>query len=105
MCVRVCGSIFLHVCVCVCACVQLAQTKATIGFLYGGYRLSVWWFEMIDLIQKLLLTSVLAFFPSDSQLAVGMVIAVLFLIALLNTNPYIRGVRRFASLFLSCLSR
>lgn len=66
------------------------RVKAQIGFLYGGYRKDVWWFEIADSIHKLTLTSMLAFFPRDSQLPVGMSVAILYLIVLLQVDPYIR---------------
>lgn len=69
---------------------QEDRVKAQIGFLYGGYRNDVWWFEIADSIHKLFLTSVLAFFPRDSQLPVGMSAAIVYLMILLRINPYIR---------------
>jgi len=65
-------------------------TKAAIGILYAGYRLDTWFFEMVDMIHKLFLTSLLGFFPLYMQLPCGMVYAWLYLIIVLRTNPYIR---------------
>lgn len=48
------------------------------------------WFELIDTFHKLLLTSVLAFFPREAQLSVGMAIAVIYMVVLLRENPYLR---------------
>jgi len=69
---------------------HLDTTKAAIGFLYAGYRLSAWWFELVDMLHKLFLTSLLDFFPTDAQLPLGMCIAMVYLVTLLRTNPYIR---------------
>lgn len=67
------------------------RIKAKIGILYAGYRLSAWWFEMIDLMHKLFLTSIIAFFPVGGQLPLGMCIACFYLIVILRTNPYLRA--------------
>ena len=64
-------------------------TKASLGFLYAGYRVETWWFEMADMLHKLFLTSLLAFFPAEAQLPVGMVVAFLYMVELLRTNPYL----------------
>jgi IPT/TIG domain/Tyrosine-protein kinase ephrin type A/B receptor-like len=69
---------------------QYDRVKAQLGFLYAGYRLDVWYFEVVDTLHKLFLTSVLAFFPSASQLPLGMTIATAYTMALLIIGPYIR---------------
>ena len=66
------------------------RVKAQLGFLYEGYRWEVWWWEIVDCFHKLFLTSVIAFFPRESQLPVGMCAATLYLVLLLRVNPYQR---------------
>lgn len=70
---------------------QLAQTRAQLGFLYYGYKKSFWYFELVDMFHKLLLTAGLAFLPRDYQLPVGMVVASLYTCVLLYCKPYIRN--------------
>ena len=66
------------------------RLKVQLGFLYAGYRSETWWFEIADCIQKLTLTSILAFIPTAAQLPVGMSVAILYMILILVTNPYLR---------------
>jgi IPT/TIG domain/Tyrosine-protein kinase ephrin type A/B receptor-like len=66
------------------------RVKAQLGFLYAGYRLDVWYFEILDTIHKLFLTAVLAFFPTASQLPLGMCVSVAYMMTILIMNPYIR---------------
>jgi len=69
---------------------HLDRTKAAIGFLYAGYRIEAWWFEMVDMAHKLFLTCLIAFIPGDYQLPVGMVVAIIYMVILLRLHPYIR---------------
>ena len=39
------------------------RVQAQLGFLYASYQRQLWWFEILDSVHKLFLTSVLAFFP------------------------------------------
>eukprot|EP00455_Lapot_gusevi_P034469 TRINITY_DN379_c0_g1_i2.p1 TRINITY_DN379_c0_g1~~TRINITY_DN379_c0_g1_i2.p1 ORF type:complete len:631 (+),score=258.67 TRINITY_DN379_c0_g1_i2:174-1895(+) len=64
--------------------------RAELGFLYDGYHSNAWWFEMVDMLHKLLLTSVLAFLPTSVQLPLGMVVCILFMAVILCTKPYKR---------------
>jgi ABC-type multidrug transport system fused ATPase/permease subunit len=64
------------------------RVRAKLGFLYAGYKEDCWWWEILDSIHKLFLVAIIAFFPYDTQLSVGMVVAILYLIALLLFNPY-----------------
>eukprot|EP00475_Leptophrys_vorax_P014724 TRINITY_DN20_c0_g1_i2.p1 TRINITY_DN20_c0_g1~~TRINITY_DN20_c0_g1_i2.p1 ORF type:complete len:520 (-),score=151.83 TRINITY_DN20_c0_g1_i2:130-1689(-) len=60
------------------------------GFLYGDYNRDVWWFELIDMTHKLFMTSVLALFPSDIVLQVGLVVLILHAVGIMMMNPYAR---------------
>ena len=66
------------------------KTQVQLGILYAGYQSSIWWFELIDMAHKLLLTSILAFLPQNYQMPCGMVFAIIYLIILLIAHPYIR---------------
>lgn len=67
-----------------------ATVKAKLGFLYAGYRPEAWWFELIDTSHKLIVTSILGFFPAEFQLPVGMSVVTLYLCTLLRQAPYLR---------------
>ena len=69
---------------------HLGQVQAKFGFLYAGYRDGTWWWELLDTFHKLIQTSILAFFPLLVQLPVGMGVAILYLMAILLFNPYLR---------------
>jgi len=68
----------------------VAKTRFWLGFLYDAYELNTWWFEIVDMMYKLFMTSLLAFFPVTGQLPTAMVIAVVYLNVLLLLRPYIR---------------
>ena len=61
-----------------------------IAFLSVGYAKNMWWFELVDMGHKLMLTSILAFFPSAYQMPVGMMTAILYAIVILLRKPYFR---------------
>jgi hypothetical protein len=65
--------------------------RAKLGFLYDGYKKHFWWWEMVDMIHKLIMTSILAFFPTETQLPIGMSVAILYTMALLVCQPYVRN--------------
>lgn len=50
----------------------------------------MWYFELFDMGNKLMLTSLLAFVPPLAQLPFGVAFAVFFLLVLLLLRPYIR---------------
>jgi len=64
--------------------------RAQLGFLYDAYERELWYFELIDMMHKLLVTSIVAFFPPLAQMAVAMVIVCVYLMVILATRPYIR---------------
>ena len=69
---------------------NLPDVRVQLGFLYEAYSRDLWWFELVDMCNKLILTSLIAFFPVDLQLPFGMVFAVLYLMVLLVAKPYVR---------------
>jgi len=64
----------------------------TYGFLFEAYCAPMWYFEVMDMIHKLLLTSVLPFIPQDGQMAFALCVVCAFLVAILLCDPYIRDV-------------
>jgi len=64
----------------------------SIGFLYEAYETDTWYFEMVDMSVKLILTSILAFLPTGAQLPVGLVVIGLYLSVILIRRPYIRDL-------------
>ena len=69
---------------------HMSQVQAQFGFLYAGYRDATWWWELADSFHKLIQTSILAFFPLLVQLPFGMGVAIVYLMAILLFNPYLR---------------
>jgi hypothetical protein len=65
---------------------------AQLGFLYAGYNLKQWWFEILDCVHKIFITSLVALvFPRDWQLPTACAGAIAYLIVILVVNPYIRA--------------
>ena len=62
-----------------------------IAFLIAAYAADVRYFELLDMLNKLFLSSILFFFPMDAQLPIGMVWCILFLGLLLLLQPYVRN--------------
>jgi hypothetical protein len=50
----------------------------------------MWYFEILDILHKLILTSLLRFFSPGYQLPVGLGVCVLFIVAILLQSPYVR---------------
>jgi len=66
-----------------------AGVQLQLGFLYAGYNIDMWWFEMVDMANKLMLTSVLAFFPFTVQMQFGMAFICIYCVTILLCQPYI----------------
>lgn len=60
------------------------------GFLYEAYSDDRWYWELLDMGHKLLLTSLVAFAPNYMEMVAAMLILVLYTIMLLTLKPYIR---------------
>lgn len=61
-----------------------------LGFLFEAYTNDAWWFELVDMGHKLLLTSVIRFLSWDTQVPAGLVVLVAYAGVLLVVKPYIR---------------
>jgi hypothetical protein len=46
-----------------------AELEDEMGFLYGGYRKDLWWWECVELLRKLVLTGIIAIYKPPA--AVG----------------------------------
>jgi hypothetical protein len=67
------------------------RITAQLGFLYAGYTARCWWFELVDTVHKLLVTSELAFVPCALlSLASACPSSPPILMLLLVMNPYLR---------------
>lgn len=81
--------------------------RVALGFLYDAYTAKLWWFEIVDMANKLFLVSIVGFFPPDWQLGLAMVRPVTvtclhgvttppqawtvgYLMVLLLAKPYVR---------------
>jgi len=60
------------------------------GFLYEAYSDKQWYFEMIDMLNKFFLTSIIPFIPTNGQMPVGMTWITLYIFILLFAKPYVR---------------
>ncbi len=69
-----------------------ATVLVSFGLAYDAYLTKFWWWELVDMISKLFLTSLLQFFPAGAQCPVGMSICVTYLISLLLLDPYVRKI-------------
>jgi hypothetical protein len=74
-------------------------TRIRLGLLYAAYHDRRWWFETLDMLNKLFLSAAIVFVPAEYSIRVAMLWAGLYMILTLTLNPYIRkGDDRFAML-------
>lgn len=66
------------------------ETLVKLGFLYAAYYENSWWFEILDVLYKLALTSLLIFVPIDLRIPVAISITLTYLVVFLVFRPYIR---------------
>jgi len=64
--------------------------RAELGFLYDAYDRKFFYWELVDMIHKLVLVSLIAFLPFNAQMPVGIVVIGCYTMALLVCKPYIR---------------
>jgi hypothetical protein len=64
------------------------------GFLFVAYRVDCWWFEGVEMLRKLLMTSVLVFIRpgTPGQLSVGAMITFFFLLLGLFWRPFCSSI-------------
>jgi hypothetical protein len=66
------------------------RVRARYGLLYDAYDRSVWYFEMLDMMHRLITTSIIIFLPWDMQMPVAMTAVVIHTVSLLWMAPYLR---------------
>jgi len=72
------------------------RTLLQYGFLYDAYANDRWYWEILDMLHKLMLTSLVTFLPTSAVLIASMVVTIGYMILLLLGHPYIRkGDDRF----------
>jgi Ca2+-binding EF-hand superfamily protein len=74
-----------------------------LGFLLNAYQVSCWYWEIVEMVRKLLLTGILvvAYDGSPSHLAGSLLTVFLFLVLHLQVDPYLnRGLNEFQRLIL-----
>ena len=61
------------------------KTIERMGFIYHSYKSDVWWFEMIELLRKMVMNGLISIILPDSptQIIIGIGVAFLFLIHLM----------------------
>jgi hypothetical protein len=66
------------------------KVRARLQLLYAGYRVDVWWFEILDHAHKLAMTCLIAFAPRGVQMPLGMGIVCLYLFLSMRVHPFVR---------------
>jgi hypothetical protein len=64
------------------------EVQYTHGFMYKSFRMEMWWFEVVTLLLKLTMTSLVPFFGTVHQLRAGIVILFVFFLLVLFFKPY-----------------
>lgn len=61
-----------------------------VGFLFSAYRVECWYWESVELLRKLALTSILALIAPKSagQVTVGLILAFITLLLDMQMQPY-----------------
>ncbi len=67
-------------------------TIVSLGIMYESYDLRYWFFELVDMAEKLFLTSLLGFFSPSVQSPVGMAVICAYLSAQCILSPYVRRI-------------
>jgi hypothetical protein len=66
------------------------EVEAELGFLYAGYEREYWWWECVELLRKLALTSLITFINpgTSSQLFIAVIMAQIFITLYARQQPY-----------------
>lgn len=82
------------------------QVKA--GFLYESFSDPCWYFELVDMLHKLIQVSMIPFLPTHLELPASMIGIVIYLLLILELSPYVRRgddrLQLFALMYLYCLA-
>jgi len=60
------------------------------GFLYAAYNVTYWYYELLDMGHKLILTSLIVFLPSEFRIIVSMIVVMGYCVLILFFRPYLR---------------
>jgi len=66
------------------------DVRAKIGFLFEAYQYDTWWFEIVDMTNKLTLTSLVVFFPETARMPMAMAFAWGYMCIVFYWKPYLR---------------
>jgi hypothetical protein len=69
---------------------QKPENLVQFGFLYAAYAHDRWWFELLDMLHRMVMTSLIALIPQDFALISIMLILITHGVIILVTNPYQR---------------
>jgi len=73
------------------------------GLLYAAYNVEQWYFELIDMAHKLVLTSLLVFVEGELKVPVAMCVILAYTLAILIFRPYLRKGDDRLHLFAQCI--
>eukprot|EP00475_Leptophrys_vorax_P037752 TRINITY_DN6552_c0_g3_i2.p1 TRINITY_DN6552_c0_g3~~TRINITY_DN6552_c0_g3_i2.p1 ORF type:complete len:753 (+),score=140.94 TRINITY_DN6552_c0_g3_i2:88-2259(+) len=66
------------------------EVMVSFGFLFGAYSNGRWWFELLDMAHKLVLTSIISLIPAAYALRVILIVLIFHTAVILISNPYLR---------------
>lgn len=66
------------------------HTVLQYGFLYQAYQVNAYWFEVVEMGHKLLLTGFLQFFDGAERFQFGMVITLLYTLVVIVLAPFVQ---------------
>jgi hypothetical protein len=66
------------------------RTYDRLGFIYYAYKEDIWWYELTELMRKLLLNGFMVLVPQGvvSRVTVGLLVCLVFLLVLNHVRPY-----------------
>lgn len=65
-------------------------TKLQLGFLYEAYGHRLWFFEMVDMGHKLILTSLVGLLPVEFQMGTAISVTAIYAVVILLTKPLVQ---------------
>merc|ERR1712130_326713 len=70
-----------------------SRVRARLGDMYAKYRSECWWWELVEMSRKLLLTVVVTCIPGTSkQVIVGVMISFVYMILTTRFLPYVNKI-------------